>query len=305
MLALKNISKRVSEKFSLENINFSVSKGEIIGILGPNGAGKTTLFRILLNLIAQDAGDIYINEDKFIFNKNFSKVGYLPEIRSLLLKLKVFDQICYFSGLKCQTLSKTKIMWDKWAPILNIKKYENTEIRQLSKGNQQKVQFLAAFIHDPEILILDEPFSGLDIINAEIFKKVILQLSKENKIILFSSHKLDDVEKFCEKILIINNGKEILKGKIAEIKKKYQNNFLEIKGLNLPIDEFDAVKEIKIISATKNYLKVKFFNQEQLEAIYKILPKIQNLTFFEIKEPSLTDIFIEKLENQKIFYENQ
>jgi ABC-type uncharacterized transport system ATPase subunit/ABC-type Na+ efflux pump permease subunit len=234
ILDVKELTKRFNTKIVLDNISFDIEEGVIFGLLGPNGAGKTTMIRIILDIIKADHGDIDIFGRKFD-DALKARIGYLPEERGLYQKITVFDCLNYFAELKEVKKSNDKI--DFWLNKVDLYDYKKKKIEELSKGMQQKVQLVAAFIHDPELLILDEPFSGLDPINTKLIKDILLDLKREGKTIILSTHQMDQVERMCDRILLINQGKRILYGSLDEIKSNYKESVVvEYEGELKPIE---------------------------------------------------------------------
>lgn len=231
MLEIKNITKQFEKKLAVNNISFNVEKGKIFGIVGRNGAGKSTTFRMILNLIKPTSGTITYNGEK-IDSVLLDKIGYLPEEGSLIPTYTVLELCEYYGALKLMTREDIRKNLIKWLEIFNITEYLNKKIKDLSKGNKQKIQFIVSVLHNPEILILDEPFSGLDPISVEELKSAILKLREENKVIIFSSHIMDHVEALCESIMIINKGNSLLQGKLEDIVKNYEINGKKNNSLN-------------------------------------------------------------------------
>jgi len=208
MLLVKNLTKKFKNSVAVNNLSFNVVPGKIFGLLGPNGAGKTTTIRTVLNIIKPTSGTIIFN-GKPITNQFFNQIGYLPEERGLYRRSKVIDVLKYFAELKNLSSTKAIKTADNWLKRLKIEHYRNKRIEELSKGNQQKIQFITAVFHDPDLLILDEPFTGFDPINQQEIKELILSFVSSGKIIILSTHQMDTAEKLCDEILLMNNGKEV------------------------------------------------------------------------------------------------
>lgn len=294
-LKLENVNKTYGSKKVVDNISFEMIKPGVFGLLGRNGAGKTTTIRMLLGILNKDSGLISWNNRTITRdNVNF---GYLPEDRGIYQKAKIMDQLLYFSMLKGMKESDAKESIKKWAKILEVEEYLYMTAEKLSKGNQQKIQFMSVLTHNPELIILDEPFSGLDPINSEIIKKIIMGLIKDGKYIILSSHQMNIIEEFCTDILILDRGKTIIKGNLKEIKKSYGKNKLII-DCDKNIDKYLDEKYFKIISCIDNYYEIKF---KDISKTYNLLEKLINdkifINKFEIKEPSLNEIFIDKVGN--------
>ena len=229
MLKVENLTKTFDKNVAVNNISFNASKGKIFGLLGRNGAGKSTIFRCILNIIKQDSGKVLYN-DKIIDEKILHKIGYLPEDGSLISSYKVLEQCIYYGMLKNMDEESIKKRLFELTSKFDIIEYMNMKQKDLSKGNRQKIQFIVSILHDPELLILDEPFSGLDPISVEQLKQVLLELKESGKIIVFSSHRMDHVEMLCEDILILDHGMEIIKGNIDDIKDSYNTKVINLDG---------------------------------------------------------------------------
>lgn len=292
MLKLENVTKYYDDFLAVDNLSFDVKEGEIFGLLGVNGAGKTTTFRMILNLIEPTSGNITLNGKKIDYSVT-DKIGFLTEERSLLTKLTVKEQCLYYGTLKGMEkediLKKMKTLLEKFG----VPEYENKKIKELSKGNQQKIQFITAIINEPKLLILDEPFSGLDPFNVELFKNEIVEMSKKGSIIIFSSHRMEHVELFCKKIVILLKGKNVLSGNIKDIKKKYRKKNVFVKG-NVTKEELEKIKGVNEIIEHSDELELKIENEEVAQLIFKKI-KDKEITKFVLKEPSLNEIFVAKV----------
>lgn len=292
-LVLKDVSKSFGEKKVVDNISFSLEKPGVFGLLGTNGAGKTTTIRMLLGIIKKGSGEITW-KGKTVDRKNVN-FGYLPEERGIYPKTKILDQLMYFAELKGMKKDEALIEINKWAKELKVEEYLQLNAEKLSKGNQQKIQFMTAIIHNPELVVLDEPFSGLDPVNTEILKNIIINLVKNGKYVIMSAHQMATIEEFCSDILILNKGKTVLQGNLKEIKKQYPSNRVKINvdnDIKTYIKEFDLEIENE---ANNNYI-IKITDEEQA---HKLLNRIINAGIkvdkFEIMKPTLNDIFIEKV----------
>lgn len=292
MLKLENVTKYYDDFLAVDNLSFDVKEGEIFGLLGVNGAGKTTTFRMILNLIEPTSGNITLDGKKIDYSVT-DKIGFLTEERSLLTKLTVKEQCLYYGTLKGMEkediLKKMKTLLEKFG----VPEYENKKIKELSKGNQQKIQFITAIINEPKLLILDEPFSGLDPFNVELFKNEIVEMSKKGSIIIFSSHRMEHVELFCKKIVILLKGKNVLSGNIKDIKKKYRKKNVFIKG-NVTKKELEKIKGVNEIIEHSDELELKIENEEVTPLIFKKI-KDKEITKFVLEEPSLNEIFVAKV----------
>lgn len=292
-LVLKNVSKTFVGKKAVDNVSLTLDKPGVFGLLGTNGAGKTTTIRMLLGIIKKDSGEITWN-GKTVERKNVN-FGYLPEERGVYPKTKIFDQLMYFAELKGMKKQEAVDSINKWAKELKVEEYLQMPAEKLSKGNQQKIQFMTAVIHNPELVVLDEPFSGLDPVNTEILKNIIIDLVKNGKYVIMSAHQMSTIEEFCSDILILNKGKTVLQGNLKEIKNTYPANRVEI-DVNQNIDEY-----IKRFNLTKENEKnndyiIKIENEAVVHNLLNELVKNGiEINKFEIKKPTLNDIFIEKV----------
>ena len=292
-LKLQNVSKTFIGKKAVQDISFEVDKPGVFGLLGTNGAGKTTTIRMLLGIIKKDSGEITWNGKK-VERKNVN-FGYLPEERGVYPKTKIHDQLMYFAELKGMKKQEAEDAIKKWAKVLKVEEYIQMPAEKLSKGNQQKIQFMTSILHNPELIVLDEPFSGLDPVNSEILKNVIIDLVKEGKYIIMSSHQMASIEEFCSDILILNKGKTVLKGNLKDIKESYQANRLEI-STNSNIENFIEDSNMTIEFSKNNDYSININSEESAHQLLQTLVnnKIE-INKFEIKKPTLNDIFIEKV----------
>lgn len=293
MLKVENVTKYYDDFKAVDNISFNVNKGEIFGLLGVNGAGKTTTFRMIMNLISPSKGKITFNGKKIDYSIT-DKIGFLTEERSLLTKMTVKEQMIYYGALK--SLDKETVLdrLDKLLERFNITEYKDRKINTLSKGNQQKVQFISAIINEPELLILDEPFSGLDPINIELFKSVILDLKEKGTSIIFSSHRMDHVELFCEKLVILVHGKTVIEGNLKKIKEDYKKKNIIIEG-NVKKTELEKINGVLKVTKNANNYVVSIKDKKSSKNVFEYVKKIDNINKYEIVEPSLEEIFISKV----------
>jgi ABC-2 type transport system ATP-binding protein len=297
MLVVQNLRKEFNNTVAVDNLSFKIDEGKIFGILGPNGAGKTTTIRTILNIIKPTTG--YISFDsKPITDEFFNIIGYLPEERGLYKKSRVIDIILYFAQLKNITRIKAAEAAELWLKKLEILQYKNKKIDELSRGNQQKIQFITSVIHDPKLLILDEPFSGYDPINQQIIKEMILDFEDSGKIVILTTHQMETAEKLCSEILLINKGKEVCSGTISQIKKRYGKNHIKIEfegdGAFL-----NSLHQIQHIDNYKNYAEIEL-KEEILphEFLKAVIDKI-NIKQFSVIEPTLNKIFIDVIKESK------
>ena len=292
-LVLNNVSKTFVGKIAVDNISFELNKPGVFGLLGTNGAGKTTTIRMLLGIIKKDSGEITWN-GKTVERKSVN-FGYLPEERGVYPKTKIYNQLMYFAELKGMKKEDADESIKEWAKKLKVEEYLDKPAEKLSKGNQQKIQFMTAVIHNPELLVLDEPFSGLDPVNTELLKNIIINLVKEGKYIIMSAHQMATIEEFCSDILILNKGKTVLKGNLKEIKDSYKANRIQVET-DENIEKY--IKNLGMeIENEKNYsYTIKISDEKKAHELLKEL--IENeiiINKFEIMKPTLNDIFIEKV----------
>ncbi len=292
-LILENVSKTFVEKKAVEGISFSLNKPGVFGLLGTNGAGKTTTIRMLLGIIKKDSGEITWNGKKV--DRKSVNFGYLPEERGVYPKVKIYDQLMYFAELKGMKKQEADAAIKDWAKKLKVEEYMQMPAEKLSKGNQQKIQFMTAVIHNPELVVLDEPFSGLDPVNTELLKNIIIDLVKEEKYVIMSAHQMSTIEEFCSDILILNKGKTVLQGNLREIKDQYPANRVQIET-NESITENIAKLGLEIENEKNNEYTIKIDNEEQAHNLLNELVKDRKtINKFEITKPTLNDIFIEKV----------
>lgn len=292
-IIVENVSKTYIDKKAVDNISFEFNKSGVFALLGTNGAGKTTTIRMILGIIKKDSGKITWN-GKNVDRKSVN-FGYLPEERGIYPKTKIVDQLVYFAKLKGMTKQEANKAVDYWLDRLKMTEYKNMTAEKLSKGNQQKIQFITAVMHNPELIVLDEPFSGLDPVNSDILRDIILELVEKGKYIIMSSHQMESVEAFCEEIVILNKGKTVVKGNLSEIKEKYPVNKVEIETKD------DITKAIEGIDCKikkhigKKYI-VEFNEEKQADEIIKHLVNNNiKIEKYEIVRPTLHEIFVEKV----------
>ena len=292
-LVLENVSKSFVNKKAVDKISFKLNKPGVFGLLGTNGAGKTTTIRMILGIIKKDSGTItWNNEEVFREKVNF---GYLPEERGIYPKTKVYNQLLYFAKLKGMSKENAIEEINFWAEKLKVSEYLNMNAEKLSKGNQQKIQFMTSIIHDPELIVLDEPFSGLDPVNTEIIKNIIIDLVKKGKYIIMSAHQMATIEEFCTDILILNRGKTMIQGNLKEIKDSYPVNRVVI-HVNEKINDIIDELKLKIENNKENEYVIKINNEDEAHKLLdKVMKKKIKVNKFEIMKPTLNDIFIEKV----------
>jgi len=299
-LEVKDIKKSFGDNEVLHGVSFNVESGKALGLLGRNGAGKTTTMRILMDVFHSDSGEILLDGKKFE-RKNY-QIGYLPEERGLYPKKTVIEQMVYLARLRGIPKAEAIVNSRKWLTRLEVIDYEKKKLETLSKGNQQKVQLASTLVCNPDIIILDEPFSGLDPINSQILQQVVRELILENKIVVFSSHQMSYVEEFCEDIAIINNGEVVLSGDLDKIKREYGEKQLVLSAVNYSLDELESKctselnEVLEITGKIKDTLIIKIHDHVTRNALLTaILSKNIEVEHFETYKPSLNDIFIAKV----------
>ena len=293
MLKVENVTKYYGDFKAVDKLSFTVNKGEIFGLLGVNGAGKTTTFRMIMGLLDKTEGNITLDGKEIDYSVT-DDIGFLTEERSLLTKLTVKEQAIYFGALKGMSDESIIERLDYLLKKFGIEEYKNKKIKELSKGNQQKIQFITSILNEPKLLILDEPFAGLDPFNIELFKEEILNLSKKGSIIIFSSHRMDHVELFCKKLVVLVNGKSVLSGNIKDIKESYMKKNIIIKG-DIDIEKLKKIKGVEEVLENSLEYEVKISNKDVVDNVFKYISKCENVTKFVVEEPSLNEIFISKV----------
>ena len=293
MLRVKNISKSYENLKAVDNLSFDVKEGEIFGLLGVNGAGKTTTFRMIVGLLEPDEGEITLNGKKIDYNLT-DDIGFLTEERSLMNKISVEEQILYYGRLK--GLDKKTILerLTYWLKRLNIEEYRHLKIKELSKGNQQKIQFISAVINEPKLLILDEPFSALDPFNVSLLMKAIKDISDKGTIVIFSSHRMEHVEMFCEKLSILVRGKSILEGNLKDIKEDYQKKFIHLIG-DVDINKIKKIPGVENVDKTPEEYIIKIESKDIIEKVFNCIKNEKNITKFLVEDPTLNEIFVSKV----------
>lgn len=290
MLKLENVRKTYGSLVAVDNLSFSVKNGEIFGLLGENGAGKTTTFRMIMGLLEPDKGKITLDGKKIDY-KVTDKIGFVTEERSLLTKLTVKEMIEYYGILKGMDESDIDKKLDYWLEKFEITEYKNKKIKELSKGNQQKIQFISAVINDPKLLILDEPFTGLDPINVNFLKDAVKELQKKGCSIIFSSHQMEYIEDFCEQLIILVHGRAILNGSLDEIKENYAKKNIIIKADDLDIDAIKKIKGVIDVEQKANEVVVHIEDISISKSVFDIV-KDKYVTKYVVADAPLNEIFI-------------
>ena len=285
-----NIHKQYAGHKALDGVSIQVPEGSIYGLLGPNGAGKTTFIRIINQITAPDSGNITFNGEK-LQQKHIVQIGYLPEERGLYKKMKVGEQALYLAQLKGLSKKEAKIKLRNWFQKLEITSWWNKKVEELSKGMAQKIQFITTVLHEPKLLIFDEPFSGFDPVNAELIKKEILALKEQGTTIIFSTHRMESVEELCDYIALINHGKCILQGSVDEVKSAYRSHTYQLQFEG----ELKAINDFEIISQKENNAVFKALKgKDSNHLLQQLLPQVKVISFQE-QLPSINDIFIQKV----------
>jgi len=293
MLKVDGITKYYGDFRAVNNLSFEVQPGEIFGLLGINGAGKTTTFRMIMGLLDCDKGSITLDGKPIDYSVT-DTIGFLTEERSLLTKLTVREQAMFFGALKGMSKEQILERLDELLERFGVTEYKDKKIKELSKGNQQKIQFITAIINNPKLLILDEPFTGLDPFNIEMFKAEIIKLSKEGSIIIFSSHRMDHVEMFCKKLTILLQGRSVIEGYIKDIKKDYRKMNIFVRG-DLDESELLSIKGVLNVIENADEFEIKIESEEVVANVFAHLEDRHNITKFMVEEASLNEIFIAKV----------
>ncbi len=300
-LELKNITKSFGDKEILKGISFAVESGKALGLLGRNGAGKTTTIRVLMDVFHGNSGEILLDGKKF--NPRKLQIGYLPEERGLYPKRTVIEQMVYLARLRGVSRQQAFSNAKRWLDRMEMLQYEAALLEKLSKGNQQKVQLASTLVCDPDILILDEPFSGLDPVNSQILQDIVKELIADGRIVIFSSHQMSYVEEFCEEVVIINHGEVVLSGSLDEIKREFGKDQLVISGVGIPVQEMKNLIEgqlgsmVKVTGTAKEDVIIRLADGITRNALLKRLAELEDfeLEHFETYKPSLNDIFVAKV----------
>lgn len=294
ILNIQSVVKKYHNHTAVDDVSFNIPKGKVFGLLGPNGAGKTSLIRIITTITRPDSGQVLLDGEP-IDNRTPEKIGYMPEERGLYKKMKVGEHLKYLGRLKGLSEAECKSRMDFWFQKFGIEDWYKKKIEELSKGMQQKIQFIATVLHDPKLLILDEPFSGLDPVNTNIIKDEIDRLNKEGTSIIFSTHRMEQVEEVCERIVLINKGKKILEGQVDEIKNQYKDNTFDLKFDGEPDP---SISELFHYSKNKDgYTFSLEENQSSNQLLQTLLSKGAHIRSFQEKLPSLNEIFIKLVQN--------
>ncbi|GEN82759.1 putative ABC transporter ATP-binding protein YhaQ [Sporosarcina luteola] len=292
-LQLENVTKRFGDFTAVDDLTLSIEEGTMYGFLGANGAGKTTTFRMILGLLNANEGQIAWN-GKTISYSTSPEIGYLPEERGLYPKMKVEEQLIFLGELRGMKKADAKKAIGYWLDRFEVPQYLNKRVEELSKGNQQKIQVIAALMHDPKLLILDEPFSGLDPVNVEMLKRAIIDFRNTGATIIFSSHRMDHVEELCEQLSIIHKGQQIVKGSLREVKRSFGRQNVRIRS-DHDLTKLDHILGVKSVSHSVEGAVFQIEEEDVANELLTAALQEGPIRHFEIEEPSLQDIFIAKV----------
>ncbi|KKK34315.1 sodium ABC transporter ATP-binding protein [Salinicoccus sediminis] len=292
-LELNQLTKKFNENTAVDDINLTVPTGSMYGFLGGNGAGKTTTFRMILGLLKQTEGTITYNGKPIDYSVT-NRIGYLPEERGLHPKLKVEEQIRYLAQLKGMSKKDIDVKLDEWLERFEVPENRDKRIEKLSKGNQQKIQLIASIIHEPDLIILDEPFSGLDPVNVEILKRSVKELNSNGATIIFSTHRMEHVEEMCEELCILNHGAQVVSGNIDKIKSDFGQKEIIIEG-DHDISFLEEMPGVLDMKQVRKKTTLKISDEQYADPIFKEIIKLGYFKRFQVNEPSLNDIFISKV----------
>ncbi len=293
MLEVINARMLYGDLVAVDCLSFTIKPGDIFGLLGTNGAGKTTTFRMIMGLLEPTEGKVLYNGEKVGYH-NVNEIGYMIEERSLLTKITVKELMLYFGQLKDMEPSMIEERLDYWLERFGVPEYKNKKIKELSKGNQQKIQFISAIINNPKLLVLDEPFSGLDPINTELFVEVIRDFQKQGSMVVFSSHQLDHVESFCEELIVLEKGKAVISGRIDQVKKDYKKQNIKIVG-DVDPKQLETIKGVEKVIVNANEVIVKIENHDVAKDVFEYVKTCKNIQKYDVEQASLSEIFIAKV----------
>ncbi len=290
MLEAKHLVKKFGEYKAVDDLSFQIQDGEIMGLIGQNGAGKTTTFRLILDFLRADCGEVLWNGQP-LSAKDYNVIGYLPEERGLYPKVSIQDQLIYFAKLRGKTKKEIEPKIDEWMDKFQVKGKKTDKIKSLSKGNQQKVQLISTLIHEPELVILDEPFSGLDPVNAELLKDGIIELKSKGSCVIFSSHNMDNVEKICDHLIMLRNGAMVLNGKVHEIRESFGRTkvFLESSLSKESIEQMKDIQQVK--TREDGSLEITLSNPEAGKELFNLATADGYIPMFNQQPPTLEEIF--------------
>jgi ABC-2 type transport system ATP-binding protein len=290
-IELNKVRKTYDHFVAVDDLSFNIEEGAVFGLLGPNGAGKTTTIRMMIGISVPDSGQMEMFGKPFE-RKSLQRVGYLPEERGLYKKMKVLDQLIFLGRLHGLDAARARQRAITWSEKMEISGWLQKKVEELSKGMQQKIQFIATLLHDPDFIIMDEPFGGLDPVNASLLKDVLLEMKQRGKTILFSTHRMDQVEKLCDSICLINRGKSVLQGDLKQIKARYGRNNVQIEYEG----DGNFLQQSQLVGSYNNYgnyVEVRLAPGADAQQLLRAVAERSRITKFELVEPSLEEIFIE------------
>jgi ABC-2 type transport system ATP-binding protein len=293
-ISVSQISKSYGDFVAVNNLSLEVKQGSIFGLLGPNGAGKSTTIRMMVNITMPDTGEIRLFGQP-MNSKLQERVGYLPEDRGLYKKMKVGEQLAFFAELKSIPRQEAEKRIDQWLARIEMTAWKNKKWEELSKGMQQKIQFVSTILHSPDLVILDEPFSGLDPVSAGLLKEVVQELRQQNKTIIFSTHLMEQAEELCDEICLINRGQKILGGSVREIKRGFGWRYIAIDGENFE-ETLNSHPMVKQVTRRRDHTEVRLVDHDDPQMLLQhLLTNGARITRFELVAPSLNEIFIESV----------
>jgi ABC-2 type transport system ATP-binding protein len=293
MLEVRNATLLYGDFVAVDNLSFTIKPGDIFGLLGTNGAGKTTTFRMIMGLLEPTEGEILYFGQKVGYH-NVNEIGYMIEERSLLTKITVKELMLYFGQLKDMDKKMIEERLDYWLKRFKIEAYKNKKIKELSKGNQQKVQFISAIINNPKLLVLDEPFSGLDPINLELFVEVIRDFQKQGSMVVFSSHQLDHVESFCEEVVVLEKGHAVIAGRLEAVKDDFKKQNIHVVA-DVDIEHLKTIEGVERVIENANGIVVKIAHEDVRKSVFDYVKTCENVTKFDVEKATLSEIFIAKV----------
>ena len=295
ILSLQHLKKYYSDQKAVDDISFDIQEGSIFGLLGPNGAGKTTLLRMITGIFYPDGGDIILDGQQFNPIKDIQKIGYMPEERGMYKKMKIGEQALYLAQLKGLSKSEATEKIKYWFKKFEMESWWNKKVEDLSKGMSQKLQFVVTVLHEPKLIILDEPFSGLDPVNANLIKDEIFNLAKKGSTVIFSTHRMEQVEEICDHIVLVNLGKKILDGTVADVKQQFKENIFSIQTSEAFTVQDNSI--FKVVNTAENIIQVKIQGgYKSNDVLHYLLDQNVNIISYNELLPSLNDIFIKLVE---------
>lgn len=294
MLEVRNVKKNYGDFTAVNNLSFTIKPGEVFGLLGTNGAGKTTTFKMIMGLLDPTEGEILLDGHPITFN-DANEIGYMIEERSLLTKLKVGELVTHYARLKNLSVEEIETRLDYWLKRFNVEHYKDKKISTLSKGNQQKIQFITSIINNPKLLILDEPFSGLDPLNTLKFVEVIRDFQKKGTMIIFSTHQIDHVESFCENLIVIEKGETVLSGEISTIKEDYKKHNILLIAENVDKDKLLEIEGVYDVIEDADQWVIKILEDRYAAGVFKYVKTLNNVKRFDVEQAKLSEIFIDKV----------